>query len=106
MEEIAQETSKDPALALVKRQLQGELLSSTGKELIKSFDRVTNELSITRQGIMLRGTRIVIPTTLQDKMLSLAHEGHLGITKTKALLRTKVWFLEMSSRVKSLIKNC
>ena len=77
MEEIAQETSKDPALALVKRKLQGELLSSTEKELIKSFDRVTNELSITRQGIMLRGTRKVIPTTLQDKMLTLAHEGYL-----------------------------
>jgi len=35
-------------------------------------------------------TRIVIPTAL--KVIQLAHEGHQGIVKTKALLRSKVWF--------------
>lgn len=35
---------------------------------------------------------MVIPETLQQRVIDLAHTGHQGIAKTKALLRTKVWF--------------
>ena len=31
-------------------------------------------------GLVLRGDRIVVPNTLQDKIVNIAHEGHLGIT--------------------------
>ena len=45
----------------------------------------------------LRDNRIVIPTSLQRKVVDLAHMGHQGIVKKKALLREKVWFY---------VKNC
>jgi len=48
----------------------------------------------------------VIPTKLQDKILQLAHAQHQGISKTKSLLREKVWWPSMNSDVKSMIASC
>jgi len=49
--------------------------------------------------VVLLGTRIVIP-------LMLAHEGHQGIVKTKARLRTKVWFPLMDKMSEELCRAC
>ena len=48
---------------------------------------------------ILKGTRIVMPTSLQQRVIDLAHEGHQGIVKTKKLLREKVWFHRMNNMV-------
>ena len=42
--------------------------------------------------LVLRGTRIIIPSKLQPRTLALAHEGHLGVVGTKQNLRTRVWW--------------
>ena len=36
----------------------------------------------------------------------MAHEGHLGITRTKNLLRSRVWFPEMDKITEEVIRNC
>jgi len=54
----------------------------------------------------LRGTRIVIPETLQQQTIQLAHEGHQGITKCKALLREKVWFAAIDKKVEEVVSQC
>ena len=56
--------------------------------------------------IILRGTRLVIPQTLQRHCVGLAYDGHLGIVKTKALLREKVWFPFIDTLVEERCKNC
>ena len=40
--------------------------------------------------VILCGNRIVIPTTLQERAMMLAHESHQGIVKMKKLLKEKV----------------
>ena len=57
-------------------------------------------------GLVLRGDRIVVPNTLQNKIVKIAHEGHLGITKTKNLLRSRVWFPKMDKITEKVIRNC
>lgn len=42
-------------------------------------------------GILLRADRIVIPESLRERVLQIAHEGHLGMHMMKALLRSSVW---------------
>ena len=64
------------------------------------------ELSISDEGLLLRGHQIIIPPALVDEVISAAHEGHQGIGKTKSLLRTAVWFPRMNERVESAIKAC
>ena len=70
-----------------------------------SYFHVKDELCIYGE-LLLRGTRIVIPNVLRDRVLKIAHEGHQGIVKTKTRLRSKVWWPQMDSDVEKLCKAC
>lgn len=102
-EEIAEATRHDPALIKV----TGAILSGTWNNDpdIADFVRVRNELSV-KNDIVLRGTRIVMPSSLRHRTLSIAHETHQGIVRTKQLLRTKVWWPKIDEQVEKLIKEC
>ena len=54
--------------------------------------RFQNELTVTPTGQLLRGNQMCIRSSLAEPLVVIAHEGHLGIVKTKQLLRQKVWF--------------
>ena len=56
--------------------------------------------------VILKSNRLVIPSALQERVVDLAHEGHQGIGKTKALLREKVWFPCMDKLVETKVKSC
>ena len=71
----------------------------------KAYMMARNELaSIGHVG--LRGTRIVIPRELQQRVLELAHEGHQGIVKTKERLRSKVWWSGLDKQAEKKCKHC
>ena len=55
---------------------------------------------------VLRGTRIVVPYKLRQRVIQLAHEGHQGIVKTKQRLHTKVWWLSMEKDVEKFCRLC
>lgn len=58
------------------------------------MERIKGELTVCiTYTIILRGNRIVIPEEMQQQVVVLAHEGHQGVVKTKALLGEKVWFV-------------
>ena len=76
-------------------------------ETFRAFRNVKDSLNINaEQDIVLQGTLVVIPSALQDKVIKLAHEGHQGINKTKALLRSKVWFPDMTAKAENAIREC
>jgi hypothetical protein len=56
----------------------------------ESFEKIKNELSMTRDGLLLRGTRVVVPSKYRRQVIKIAHRGHLGIVKTKQLIRSHV----------------
>lgn len=58
------------------------------------------------EGILLRGTRIVIPTKLRPRVLNAAHEGHPGIVAMKGRLRTKVWWPKYDRDAEKVVKSC
>ena len=71
------------------------------------LERVKDELTVSASGnLILRGTRIVIPKSLQEHVVNLAHEGHQGLVKTKSLLREKVWFPNIDKLVETKVKSC
>ena len=78
----------------------------------KSYDiysKLSHELTVLDvdgHNILLRGTRLVILQSLQRHVVDLAHSGHLGIVKTKTLLREKIWFPFIDSFVEEKCKNC
>jgi len=103
LDQISKATHTDKTLQEVQRCLLHNTWS-TGPD-IQQFFKVRHELS-TSQGLLLRGTRIVMPKCLRLQTLSLAHEGHQGIVRTKQLLRQKVWWPGMDTEAETLIKAC
>ena len=78
-------------------------------ERFKCYEQLFSELSVVsvdKDTVLLRGTQLCIPESLQQKVVNLAHEGHQGTTKCKSLLRESCWFPYMDRLVAETIKNC
>lgn len=105
LEEIKAETVKDKTLQNVAKAVRSGLWNTTD-ETLKPFAFVKAELTVDDSDLILRGSRIIIPEALQTRVLTLAHEGHQGIVRTKALLREKVWFHNIDKKAESMVKSC
>ena len=113
LEDIATATLQDPTLQAVMNAVQTNNWFEPAKRLkinqttYRALERVQGELTVcSTHCIILRGTRIVIPETMQQRMIDLAHEGHQGIAKIKSLLREKVWFVGIDGAVEKKVKSC
>ena len=120
LSEIKAATLKDTTLqhllALLKREMRWDFLKinsaitipdGVNKEELCLFYPVRDELIVSDDGILiLRGSKLVLPSTLRQKALTIAHEGHQGLLKNKKLLREKVWFPTIDKLVKDLLHKC
>ena len=59
---------------------------SVDTDTMKTFKKLRSELSVTRVGLLLKGTKMVVPTKLQERVVELALQGHQGMVKTKRLI--------------------
>lgn len=71
----------------------------------KQYVPVCSELCVIGK-LILRGTRIVIPSKLRPRVLNLAHEGHPGIVSMKQRLRSKVWWPGIDREAEKFCKTC
>ncbi|KAH8259091.1 hypothetical protein KR026_002962 [Drosophila bipectinata] len=83
--EIAEKSILDEEIADAITCLQDDSWTSAASNNLYPF---RFELS-TIGNILLRGNRLIIPTSLQEKVLELAHEGHPGESAMKRRLRSK-----------------
>ena len=106
LQEIRDKTKKDTTLQKVisKMRNKREEINIENKEL-KILPNLIPELTLTPDGILLRQNRIAAPNELQHRVLELVHENHLGITKTIALLREKICFVNMKAKMKAKISQ-
>ena len=102
LEEIVNATHSDVTLTELRDAIKGNKWDSI---TVKPFKTIKDELKFTSQGVILRGIRIVIPTALEQRAIDIVHEAHLGIEKTKALIRVKTWFPQIDQRVKDTIER-
>ena len=68
------------------------------------YKTLRNELTVLGK-LVLRGTSVVIPNSLRDSTVDIAHEGHQGMVKTKERLRTKVWWPNMDKDVERCTRS-
>jgi hypothetical protein len=52
------------------------------------------------------GSRVIIPSKLQKRVLDELHEGHLGIVKMKALARIYMWWPSIDQSIEAMAKTC
>ena len=74
--------------------------------MLREYYNVRDELTVTDDNNLLRGKNVVIPASLINQVVELAHEGHQGIIKTKELLRSKVWFPQMNDIAETAVRRC
>ena len=102
--EILEASQNDPELRAVSEALKNNTWHKYNN--IGPYYRIRNELAVKRN-ILLRQERIVIPTSLRQRVLDIVHETHgLGIVKTKQHLRSKVWWPGMDAEIERQIKAC
>nr|XP_037285108.1 uncharacterized protein K02A2.6-like [Rhipicephalus microplus] len=68
---------------------------------LSQYASAADELSVCH-GVLLKGARMVIPHSLRPAVLTLLHEGHQGINRTKALARESIWWPGISADITSL----
>ena len=110
-EDIQRATTSDSTLVkimeIIKSGRWHEHPVGMSMETFRAFKNVKDSLSCNiEENIVLNGTLLVIPSVLQDKVIKLAHEGHQGINKTKAHLRSKVWFPNMTVKAENAVREC
>ena len=104
LSEIITESQKDQTLQKVVESLTTDNWDTTDQEILPFF-RIKDELAH-KSGILLRESSIIVPSSLRKRTLSLAHESHQGIVKTKALLRSKIWWPGINNQIEDMIRNC
>ena len=102
LSEILDACEEDEQIKLLRTALQTNKWHNPN---LKPFLQIKEELCL-KAGIVLRNERILIPHKLRHRILSLGHEAHLGVKKTKALLRTKVWWPGIGADVENFTKTC
>ena len=109
---IALETKKDPTLhKLVKIIRSGKSTIDTSEikkmKSLKKFKNIYSELTVTGNDIILKGERILLPQSLQDLSIELAHRGgHPGQSGLTRRIRSHFFFHEIDEKVKQFVSHC
>ncbi|XP_039610078.1 uncharacterized protein K02A2.6-like [Polypterus senegalus] len=72
---------------------------------VQQFFHFKNELS-EHNGILTRGSRMLIPDVLRADILNRIHDGHQGLTKCRERARISVWWPGISSEIKQKVQSC
>ena len=104
LEVIKLHTNTDPNLNAVPKGVESRDWST---DRVKPFLNIKEEITVDHaNGILLRETRIIIPSTPQANIISLAHKGHQVLAKTKASLREYAWFPSIDKAVEDELETC
>ena len=107
LEEIQEETAKDQFLRDLSEIMKcgwPETKAQSPASIRICWD-VRDELS-ELNGIILRGERLLIPTSMRKDMLERIHQGHMGIEKSKRRARDVLHWPLMNSEIQDKISRC
>lgn len=57
-------------------------------------------------GLMFKGNKLIVPTSMHKEMLQVVHQGHLGIEKCKSRAREVLFWPGISSQIEVMVKSC
>ncbi|XP_030854482.1 uncharacterized protein K02A2.6-like [Strongylocentrotus purpuratus] len=72
---------------------------------VREYWNIRSELS-EADGIIFKGSKIVVPTTMRRFMLNKIHEGHLGIEKCKKRAREVIYWPRINTDITEMVLSC
>ena len=107
LDQFKEHTSKD----LVMRQLQTYILQGWPNkqtdciEQLRSYHTCKEEMSVV-DGLVFKGQRLVVPTSLREKVLGVLHRAHISITKTLERSRQTFFWVGIAKDIHRVCSTC
>ena len=97
----------DDELALLKHTIMQGWPKSIKQvpQVLQPFWTFREELTV-EDGLILKGSRIVIPNKQWEAILRLIHEGHLKLNKCKLHAKETVYWPGLNDQLEDLVLNC
>ena len=107
IELIHEETSKDPTLTLLRHYIHMGWPNDCRMlpQELHMFWNYREDLSM-ENGLITKGARLLIPSTLRKKVLEQIHDGHLGIEKCMLKARDSVFWPGISNDIQETVEKC
>ncbi|XP_055644759.1 uncharacterized protein K02A2.6-like [Toxorhynchites rutilus septentrionalis] len=100
--ELEKATTEDYELSIVRECIRS---GQWDRNESRPYEAFQNELGFVGD-LLVRGSKLVVPISLRNRMLTLAHEGHPGETVMKRRLRDRVWWPGMDRDVGTYVASC
>ena len=95
MEQLKKHQLEDEVCREVTKHVKaGWPLKENLKDIVQQYWQHQAELTIVN-GLLMYGSRVVIPSALRQDILEKLHEGHQGITKYRRRAIDSVWWPEV-----------
>uniref|UniRef100_A0A914CQ61 RNA-directed DNA polymerase n=1 Tax=Acrobeloides nanus TaxID=290746 RepID=A0A914CQ61_9BILA len=72
----------------------------------KAVIHISRSLTPIINGCLMYRERVIIPTSLRNRVLKQLHQGHPGIERSKALARRYVYWPKIDDSIEYYVKNC
>ena len=97
---------KTPLSKKLKRYIRKGYIPAACSDLAP-FRKVFDHLTITDDGLLMKGEKIILPEALQEIGIKKAHQGaHPGMSGMKRRLRTHFWFPKMDVVIENFVSQC
>lgn len=105
LQELQTASAQDPTLS----QLRTFILEgwpAKVPEALTPYHRVRQDLSCWNSDCVARGLCAVIPSVLRGHILTMVHEGHLGVVRVKQRCRGLVWWPGIDRDIETMVRDC
>jgi len=107
MQQLRLATADDPQMQELRAAVQDGWpeVRQECRASITEFWNFRDELSI-MEGIIFKGSRILVPTALRPEMIDIVHSSHLGAEKTKERAREILFWPGMAKDIDNKVASC
>lgn len=103
--EIKRSTARDPTLSRLLAFIRDGWPAQCEIVGMRPYFNRKNEL-YEELGCVMWGHRVLIPANCRDKVLSVLHEPHMGIVKSKSIARSYVWWPGIDEGIEAMCRGC
>ena len=107
LQQIKDETVKDGTLQFLTQQVVQGWPDSIKKvhQEIKPYWNNRDDISI-QEGVLLLGSRIIIPESLRQQIIQEIHSGHQGMEKCKLRAKSCVYWPGIHKEIENMVASC